>query len=303
MRPHERDLNDHACVTRLGRRLALLLLLAAPLAARAAAPQVRTDPERLVNGSAFVVRVTPPPGTEWQAVEATLDGRAIAFAPAADGTWSGIGGVDFDAAPGAHELSLVAFGRGGTGETFAIPLAVAHEERPTSRLTVPKRFIAPDAKTRARIERERELKARLLAASAADRLFAGRFAPPLASRTSEGYGIERVFNGTRQSVHYGLDYRASKGTPVAAMNAGRVLLARDLFYEGRCVAVDHGQGLVTLYLHFSRLDVKEGNRIARGQRLGLSGASGRVTGPHLHVAVRWRGLYLDPASLLALPAP
>jgi murein DD-endopeptidase MepM/ murein hydrolase activator NlpD len=184
---------------------------------------------------------------------------------------------------------------------FRVPLAVAHAERPTSRLSVPKRYVEPDKRTRARILKEQVLKRERLSAITPEPLLDGPFAPAVAVPTSEVYGVERVFNGKKQSVHLGLDYRAPSGTPVLAVNAGRVLLARDLFYEGRCVAIDHGRGLVTLYLHFSRLDVKEGERVAKGRRLGLSGASGRVTGPHLHLAARWRGLYLDPASLLALP--
>jgi len=280
---------------------ALALVLPTFLAAQP--PAVTTSPERLVNGSAFAVRVSPSAGEAlpgWRSLGAELDGRRLTFERNADGTWSALGGVDFDAKPGPHPLVLGAVREDGAAETFTVPLEVAHETRPTSRLTVPKRFIEPNARTRARIERERALKASLLSASSPKSLFEGRFAPPLANATSEGYGMERLFNGKRQSVHYGLDYRAAKGTPVAAMNAGRVLLARDLFYEGRCVAIDHGHGLVTLYLHFSKLEVKEGDRVVRGQRLGLSGASGRVTGPHLHVAVRWQGLYLDPATLLAL---
>jgi murein DD-endopeptidase MepM/ murein hydrolase activator NlpD len=208
--------------------------------------------------------------------------------------------VDFDANPGRHELRVRASTTSGPEEALVFPLTVEHAERPTSRLTVAKKFIEPDAKTRARIERERALKARLLAVITAERIASGSFAPPTTVPTSEGYGVERLFNGKRQSVHLGLDFRAPTGTPIAAVNAGRVVLARDLFYEGRCVAVDHGRGLVTLYLHLSRLDVQEGAAVARGQRLGLSGSSGRVTGPHLHLAVRWRGIYLDPVSLLAL---
>jgi murein DD-endopeptidase MepM/ murein hydrolase activator NlpD len=90
---------------------------------------------------------------------------------------------------------------------------------------------------------------------------------------------------------------------VAAMNSGTVLLARFLYYEGNCVFLDHGQGLLTLYFHMSELKVKEGDTVKRGEILGLSGGTGRATGPHLHVAVRWQGTYLDPARLLQLLLP
>jgi murein DD-endopeptidase MepM/ murein hydrolase activator NlpD len=87
------------------------------------------------------------------------------------------------------------------------------------------------------------------------------------------------------------------------MNAGTVLLARFLYYEGNFVVIDHGQGLLTMYLHLSQLETKEGETVKRGQEIGLSGGSGRATGPHLDVRVRWQGVYLDPARLLGMSLP
>jgi murein DD-endopeptidase MepM/ murein hydrolase activator NlpD len=87
---------------------------------------------------------------------------------------------------------------------------------------------------------------------------------------------------------------------VRAGNSGRVVLARLFYYEGNCVVIDHGLGLFTLSMHLSRMDVHEGQQVATGERLGLSGATGRVTGPHFHWAARWQGAYLDPAKLLRL---
>jgi murein DD-endopeptidase MepM/ murein hydrolase activator NlpD len=109
-----------------------------------------------------------------------------------------------------------------------------------------------------------------------------------------------MFNGKLASIHKGMDFRAATGTPVRAGNSGVVVLARPLYYEGNCVIIDHGLGVFTLSMHFSRIDVKEGQRVVAGDRLGLSGATGRVTGPHLHWAVRWQGANLDPAKLLKL---
>ena len=93
------------------------------------------------------------------------------------------------------------------------------------------------------------------------------------------------------------------GTPVLAANSGEVVLAATLFYEGNCVIIDHGQQFLTIYMHLSKLSVNEGEKVEKGQEIGLSGATGRATGPHLHVAVRWQGAYLDPAQLWALPLP
>ena len=104
-------------------------------------------------------------------------------------------------------------------------------------------------------------------------------------------------------MHQGLDYAVPSGTPVAAVNNGTVLLARPLYFEGNCVVLDHGQGLLTLYMHLSEIKVTEGEKIERGEEIGLSGGSGRATGPHLHLAVRWQGIYLNPATLLGLNLP
>jgi murein DD-endopeptidase MepM/ murein hydrolase activator NlpD len=131
----------------------------------------------------------------------------------------------------------------------------------------------------------------------------GRFATPADASISDVYGSQRIFNGKAQRPHYGLDFRVPTGTPVAAMNSGTVLLARFLYFEGNCVVIDHGQGLLTLYFHLSEIKVKEGDSVERGQEIGLSGGTGRATGPHLHVAVRWQGTYLDPARLMQLSLP
>jgi murein DD-endopeptidase MepM/ murein hydrolase activator NlpD len=117
---------------------------------------------------------------------------------------------------------------------------------------------------------------------------------------TDSFGTRRTFNGTLASVHKGMDFRARMGTPVRASNSGVVVLARKLYFEGNCVAIDHGLGLYTISMHLSRIDVQEGERVTKGQLLGLSGNTGRVTGPHLHWAVRWENTYLDPAKLLRM---
>jgi len=112
----------------------------------------------------------------------------------------------------------------------------------------------------------------------------------------DSFGTRRVFNGKLVSVHRGMDFRAKPGSPVLAANSGGVVLARELFYEGNCVIIDHGEQFMTVYMHLSRLEVAEGLKVTQGQEIGLSGATGRATGPHLHMGVRWEGAYIDPAS-------
>jgi len=135
------------------------------------------------------------------------------------------------------------------------------------------------------------------------KLWEGSFVAPVAAPVSDIFGTARVFNGTVLSRHQGLDFGVTTGTPVAAINRGTVLLARPLYFEGNCVVIDHGQGLLSLYLHLSEFKVKEGDEVQAHQIIALSGGSGRATGPHLHLAVRWQGVYLDPVTLLKLRIP
>jgi Peptidase family M23 len=131
------------------------------------------------------------------------------------------------------------------------------------------------------------------------RRFTLPLAAPLASLPAEGrFGARRVINGEPRSPHTGADYAEPTGTPVLATADGTVALAGDFFFSGNSVFIDHGDGLITMLFHLSRIDVREGETVHAGQRLGLVGSTGRATGPHLHFGVRWRGARIDPAVLL-----
>ncbi|HEX4954381.1 MAG TPA: M23 family metallopeptidase [Thermoanaerobaculia bacterium] len=131
----------------------------------------------------------------------------------------------------------------------------------------------------------------------------GRFSLPLSPPLTElppggRFGSRRFFNGQPRSPHSGADYRAAAGTPVLAVADGRVVLAADHFFSGKSVFIDHGDGLVSMSFHLSRIDVATGTEVKRGQPIGAVGATGRATGPHLHFALRWRGARIDPGLLL-----
>ena len=171
----------------------------------------------------------------------------------------------------------------------------------TGALTVPPKFVEPGPEEQKEIAADADHQGEGLCvergrAAVACAVFARRFS----RQPTDSFGTRRMFNGKLASIHKGMDFRAPMGTVVRASNSGVVVLARPLYYEGNCVIIDHGLGLYTVSMHFSRIDVHEGQRVATGDKLGLSGATGRVTGPHLHWAVRWEGAYLDPAKLLRL---
>lgn len=213
--------------------------------------------------------------------------------------WIALAGVDVEAQPGTSNVHITAESdKGPLDLSQTIEIHPAHYK--TGKLTVPPRFVEPGPEEQKEIAADAEVKAKIFAASAPDPLWHGNFRAPVHSPPTDSFGTRRMFNGKLASIHKGMDFRAPRGTVVRASNSGVVVLAQHLYFEGNCVIIDHGLGLYTLSMHFSRIDVHQGQRVAAGDKLGLSGATGRVTGPHLHWAVRWEGAYLDPAKLLRL---
>ena len=209
-------------------------------------------------------------------------------------------GVDVETTPGAYPLTIDATTADGKPLHASMQIPVGAAKYRTGTLTVAPNFVEPDAATQKEIAADKELKDRIFAHSADSPEWSGDFAKPVNEPATDSFGTRRTFNGKLASVHRGMDFRAPSGTPVAAANSGTVVLAQKLFYEGNCVVIDHGLGFTTIYMHLSRIDVTAGQQVRKGEHLGLSGATGRVTGPHLHFAARWQGAYLDPAGLFRL---
>jgi len=218
-------------------------------------------------------------------------------------TWYGIAGVSLETKPGKYSLTLDGKTAKGWEVSSQKSIAVGKAKYQKIAVTVAKQFTEPSPEQLQQINQDKTLKQQVFSRVGPDREWAGKFLPPVSAPVSDVFGTARTFNGEVQSVHQGLDFRVPAGTAVDALNAGTVLLARPLFFEGGCVVLDHGQGLMTIYMHLSEMKVKEGDQVTRGQEIALSGGTGRATGPHLHVAVRWQGLYLDPQMLLNLSLP
>ena len=126
---------------------------------------------------------------------------------------------------------------------------------------------------------------------------------PVPQEANSAFGTRSIFNGKPRNAHGGADFLSPAGTPIQAPNAGRIAIARNLYYSGNTVIIDHGLGLFSMLAHLSAIDVHEGDRVTAGQLLGRVGATGRVTGPHLHWAIRASGARVDPLSLLAVLGP
>ena len=263
---------------------------------------VRWQPATIVNGAPVLFVVNSPVRLE------TLSGKWLDHdLPFTFDThtrsWYGLAGVSLDTHPGIYALELKGTAAEQKEVAFDRKVIVRAAKYPSIAVRVAKKFTEPNAEQVQEIKQDQAVKQEHFQSVDPEREWSGRFLPPVNSPISDVFGTRRMFNGKVQSTHQGLDYAVPAGTPVLALNAGTVLLARPLYFEGNCVVLDHGQGLLTLYLHLSEFKVKEGERVTRGQELGLSGDSGRATGPHLHVAVRWQGIYVNPATLMKLKLP
>ena len=239
-----------------------------------------------------------------QSLSASWFGHELVFFhPATGKSWYALAGIPVETKPGRYELTLKEVFATGKSHEIRVKIKVATAAYPKITIKVAKQYTEPDPDQLREIAANKDLKQKTFAAETQQRLWAGPFLPPVSAAISDVYGTARVINQEVKSRHLGLDYGVPAGTPVHAVNQGTVLLARPLFFEGNCVVLDHGQGLMSLYLHLSEFSVKEGDSVDPGQIIGLSGGTGRATGPHLHLAIRWQGVYLNPATLLKMQLP
>ena len=284
--------------------IAICMLFTAALPVSAATWTIHSQPTRLINGTPLLFQIKPP--AKLDSLTGTWLGHHLVFSyDAATKTWFALAGVSIETSPGSYALELTGERAAKPDLTFSRKFAVAEGKYPRIKveLTVENKFTEPTPEQLKEIDESKKIKDDYLNRVSPDREWSGKFDAPANAAISDVFGSARVFNGKTSSPHQGLDFRVPTGTPVAAMNDGTVLLARNLYYEGGFVVLDHGQGLLTLYLHLSEFKVKEGDHVKRGQEIALSGGTGRATGPHLHVAVRWQGTYLDPARLTQLSLP
>ena len=217
-------------------------------------------------------------------------------------TWQALVGVDLADPP--REYRVTATARAGERTISATaPLVVQPRNFPTRRLHVDPSFVEPPPAAVERIGREAEELTAVWGDTSATRLWHAAFVQPVNEASTGRFGARSVFNGALRAPHAGEDFASPEGTFVQAPNTGRVVLAHDLYFTGNTIVIDHGLGLFSLLAHLSSFDVNLGDMVAVGQRLGSSGATGRVTGPHLHWAVRAAGARVDPQSLLSLLGP
>jgi murein DD-endopeptidase MepM/ murein hydrolase activator NlpD len=214
-------------------------------------------------------------------------------------TWQTLVGVDIDTKPGMYTVSFETTSARGT-ITAVFNVGVTAREFGRRVLTVDDSFVNPPEPVLARITREALELEQLWMQSEPRRLWTGSFVRPVPGRVNGAFGSRSIFNGEARQPHGGADFLSPTGTPIRAPNSGRVLLARNLYFTGNTVVVDHGLGVFSLLAHLSVVAVREGDTVIRGEIIGQVGATGRVTGPHLHWAVRMNGARVDPVAVLAI---
>jgi hypothetical protein len=231
------------------------------------------------------------------APKVTFDGQRVLVTRAGD-DWRAIVGLPLSLKPGSHELSVVQ----GDNVPRSVRFDVAAHRYQVQRLTLANlRQVRPEPEDLLRIDRDKESITHAFSTFSDQAVSGLTLDLPSAGPFSSGFGLRRFFNNEPRQPHTGLDIAAPEGTPVAAPAAGTVLETGDYFFNGRTVFLDHGQGLVTMYNHLSRIDVAKGERVARGQKIGEVGRTGRVTGAHLHWSVSLNNARVDPG--LFLPGP
>jgi murein DD-endopeptidase MepM/ murein hydrolase activator NlpD len=274
------------------------------LAGTLGAQQARLSitPPHPAPGAIVRVAVSAGASDSIVSVTGTMSGEPLHFHRASSTRYEAIGGVSVDSASvGAEALVTRASGR---TDTVRATVTLPPLPPPKEELAVAPRFgEKPDSALEARLAREVGIAHAVGRRShETPRLWSAPFMRPRATAITSRFGAGRTFNGTVTSRHLGVDLRGATGAPVLAANRG-IVAAVDTFYlGGRIVYIDHGEGVVTAYMHLSRILVSVGDTVARGQRIGLVGATGRVTGPHLHWAARYGSLTVNPLDLLALPA-
>ena len=240
-------------------------------------------------------------------IKATWDNREIPFwqepkqTEKSPSVWRALLGVDLELKPEQYPLALTVKTESAEELSCSAIIDVKEGKFATERLTVAPNFVKPDPEQLARAEAERQRLRAIFATITPERLWDGSFRYPLTGVTTGGnFGKRRVLNGQAGSPHGGVAFPAPSGTPVYAAQRGRVVLAEPLYFSGNTVVLDHGLGLYTFYGHFESISVQAGDLVDTGALLGKVGATGRVTGPHLHWAATVNRARTNPLQLISL---
>ncbi|GAI45233.1 unnamed protein product [marine sediment metagenome] len=209
-------------------------------------------------------------------------------------------GLDLGLKQGSYEMEIFIDKVLGEREYIKKQISILAKEFPLKKLWVDEKFVTPPPEFKERIRREGKIIKVIYGITTEQWLGKGLFILPSSGEAMPNFGERRIFNNKPRSSHKGIDIKVPYGTPVKASNSGRIVLASDLYFAGKTVIIDHGMSVFTMYCHFSKIRVKRGKLVKKGEIIGEIGATGRVTGPHLHWGVKVSGISVDPLSLLSL---
>jgi murein DD-endopeptidase MepM/ murein hydrolase activator NlpD len=231
--------------------------------------------------------------------EGTFLSQNLRFDPL-DEAFIALAAVDRNCSPGKYPAEITIVNDDGSRESFVQYFEISDKRFDIQQLSVDPRYVTLSKEDLEWVRRDNVAAAQAYAGSSATRLWNEAFIMPVEGPWSAPFGVRRMFNGEERSYHSGADIAVSSGTAIYAANKGRVVLVRHMFFGGKTVIIDHGQNVFTGYMHLSEFRVKDGQNVERGDLIGLSGSTGRVTGPHLHWMLRINNIKVNAAGLLGI---
>src|SRR5262245_11100657 len=279
----------------LGSALFLLSLLAGHAFARPGAKATVTQPTEVFQAGIAAVK---SPWVIVTALAGLVGQSTVPFYCRTNGYYTALIGANLEAKPGVVTLMVKGTTSSGTERNSQVTLRIKPKSFKKESFSVAAEFDQLSPETLERIRSDQQEFSRTFMSSVAEPLWEGAFVLPLSSEVTSPFGYRRIINGTQRAPHTGVDLKAALGTPVVAANHGRVALVGDFFFSGHSVVLDHGGGLHTVYFHLAEYKVETGAPVRKGDVIGLSGMTGRVTGPHLHWGARINGARVDPFELL-----
>ena len=277
-----------------------LILVLTPGTAMAASIKVTWDPAQVRPGGAVMMKIQSP--VRIMAAEAATGQDRFPLIKVEDGIYVALVGVDVRLKEPSMPVDFALFpAKGGPPYRIRADLKIkdsASGTGKTQKLSLPSGMVDLSQKRIDQVREDNRTLGDILATRSRERYWGDGFLLPVQGRITTRFGTGRVLNGKPRSSHSGVDIAGKRGVPVKGANSGKVLLADDFYLSGKTIVVDHGWGVSTVYAHLDRIDVREGQKVKRGQVLGTVGSTGRATGPHLHFGAFIRGAKIDPLKLI-----
>lgn len=270
----------------------IFIFLIFSLNSQAVASDSSISPDTIFPGDIFLATVNT-----FEEPIGSFNGNTIKFYPIKDRLYITIIPTDVHIKPGDYPLTIRTNKR-----EYVHKIAILKKSFPKTKLSLPDNKVFLSTENIKRVEKE-SVRLSKIWKKKTDPSWDGMFKAPLNTSLSTLFGVVRIINGKKRSIHRGLDYRGASGTPVKAINSGRVVLKENLFYGGNTIIIDHGAGIYSYYMHLSKYGTEEQAIVRKGEVIGYVGSSGRTTGPHLHLGVKVNGINVNPESLYAIRLP